>query len=111
MKFIFFNKSIFQTNIIVDYLEQENISYHLEEEIEYNIFQFGIFCEVEEDVKYNIVCNTDISHFEFIKYLVKNRIKKIKTMKKMYLKKRRGKNVYRVFKKNIANTNKRNKSK
>ena len=133
MNFVFCDKCKPEMEIITDVLYSEKIPYKI------NRFLVKDFIfddndndtEIEEDnenneddedsgiviieEKYDIICFTDLDHFDFIKYLANEKIKKQIYLERNYLLpayvKGKKKRVLRVFKKTITNTNKRNRSK
>lgn len=128
MNFVFCDKCKPEMEIITDVLYSEKIPYKINRFLVKDFIFDDNDKEIEEDneddedsgiviieEKYDIICFTDLEHFDFIKYLANEKIKKQIDLERNYLlpaydngeKKR----VLRVFKKTIANTNKRNRSK
>lgn len=75
MKFVFFDKTEAEADIIVELLSQENIPYVTKEK------KLGLLCLDEDDEEhyfgttiYDIEVKTDLSHFDFIKKLADKRI-------------------------------------
>lgn len=120
-QFVFCDKSKPEMEIITDVLYSENIRYKIksflvkefifdEAEDEDNDDEFEDFVIIEE--MYNIICFTDLEHFDFVKHLANKKIKDRLNLERCYFKKAaKGKNVSRISKKNTTNTNKGNKSK
>jgi hypothetical protein len=110
MKFVFYDKSKVEMNVITDILYAEKIPYKIRPYIVKDFF-FGDddeddddgFCIIEE--MYNIECFTDLEHFEFVKSIAEEQIRNRLNLERCYLKKESKKRVQRVHKKNIANTN------
>lgn len=115
MKFVFCDKSDLETNIITNVLQTEKIPYKVkskkvhcyffdEEEDEDNE------CMVRVANVYDIFVNTDLEHYDFVKTIAENEIRKIVKLEICYMKQARRRYVQRVHKKSIANTNNRDKS-
>ena len=110
MKFIFYDKSKVEMNIITDILYEEKISYKIKPYIVKDyFFDEEDFCIIEE--LYNIECFTDLEHFDFVKHIAYKKIKNRINLEKCYLKKVSKKYVQRVYQKNTTNTNNRDTSK
>lgn len=112
MKFVFFDKSNTEADIILRLLIQENMPFYIKRKVTKDIF-FG-----EDDDEDIIICeelfdihiNTDLEHFDYIKSVADKRIENRIYLEKCYLKSsRKGRNVQRLFKKNITNTNRKNR--
>ena len=113
MKFVFFDKIKTEFNIITDILNQENIPYKIQKKLVNNFFlddDDEDFVIVEE--LYDIHCFTDLKHFEFVKHIADKKIENRLNLERCFWKKaRRKKNVQRISKKNITNTNRKNRDK
>ena len=113
MKFVFFDKSKVEMNIITDILSEENIFYKLKTKIKKDIFfdeeDEPEFCIAEE--LYDINCFTDLEHFDFVKQLATERIENRMKLERDYIftLKRKSKHVQRISKKNITDTNSKNR--
>ena len=106
MEFVFNDKSKIEMNIITDVLYEEKIPYKLKKNILKSVF---IDDEDEEDFVifeelYDIHCFTDLEHFDFVKHIAYKKIEDRIHLERSYLKVRK-KRVQRVSKKNITNTN------
>lgn len=114
MKFVFYDKTNDETNIITNILYTEKITYFVKEKIIKSFF----FAEEEDDdcaiiveKLYDIYVYTDLAHFDFVKIVANKKLKEIKKLERCYRKKVNKKNVCGLFKKNLANTNIRNTNK
>lgn len=108
MNFVFFDKSKVEMEVITDLLYEENIPYKIKKFITKDYFfnddDEDNFMIVEE--LYEIICNTDLEHYDFIKSLANKRIRNRINLEKCYMQKvRKNKNVSRVHKENTTNTN------
>ena len=120
-KFVFYNKSEVEMNIITDVLYEEKILYKIKKFIVKDFIfnddeEDEDFCIIEE--MYNIYCFTDLEHFDFVKHVAYNKIENRMKLEKFYMlepyqeeKKVSKKHVQRVSKKNTANTNRKRRSK
>ena len=114
MRFVFFEKDLVETNIIIDILSSENISFQTKAiEIEHVFFD-----DIEEkeliitENLYDIYINTDLEHYDFVKKIADKKIEDRLNLERCYmLKARDKKNVQRVHKKNITDTNTKYRSK
>ena len=114
IKFVFFDKTPDETNIIIDVLYEEQIPYFLKRKILKNYFfneddgeeDFVIMKEL-----FDIFVFTDLAHFDFVKSVTDKKIKEIEHLEKCYSKKAYKKNVRQLSKKNITNTNNKDKKK
>lgn len=119
-QFVFYDKSKVEMETIIEVLTSENITYKIQK---FLVKDFIFDEEEDEDFiiveeLYNIICYTDLEHFDFVKYLSIEKIEYKLSLERFYLlppyikgKQGNKKNVSRISKKNITNTNKRNKSK
>lgn len=119
MKFVFYDKNEVETDIIVNLLNEEKIAHKTKKMFIHRHF----LCEEDEDDEeftiiepiYDIYVFTDLAHFDFIKAVVEKRVANRKQLEEFYLlksykKKVRKNRVRQVSKKNITNTNNRNKT-
>ena len=70
MKFVFLDKSPFETDIITSILSEENISYKIEEHRNPIIAMPLIYTEI---ITYNIEVHTTLEYFDFINKLVQKK--------------------------------------
>lgn len=111
MKFVFYDKSKVEMEIITDVLSEERIPYKIKK---YVVKDF-IFSENDDDddddgiciveEMYNIEVHTDLEHFDFVKAIAYKKIENRIHLERSYLMKEGKRNVQRVHKKNITNTN------
>ena len=114
MKFVFCDKSDLETNIITNVLQTEKIPYKVKSKKVHACF----YDEEEDDYEcmfqvanvYDIFVNTDLEHYDFVKAIAENEIRKIVKLEICYMKQARRRYVQRVHKKSIANPNSRDKS-
>lgn len=118
MKFIFYDKSKVEMNIITDVLYEEKIPYKLKK---YLVQDFVIESDDDDDDEeeniciieemYNIEIYTDLAHFDFIKQITDKKIQNRLQLEKCFLQESEKNNVLQLHKKNITNPNNRDKSK
>ena len=114
MKFVFCDKSKTEMNVITNVLYEEKIPHKIRPYLVKDYFfseddDDDDFCIVEE--MYNIEVYTDLEHFDFVKAIAYKKIKDRIQLEKCYIKKVSKKHVQRVHKKDITNTDNRNKGK
>ena len=84
MKFVFPDLTEYEADIITNFLAQDNISFKTRER---NVPMY-IDSEDEEPydfVKiYDVICNTDLAHFDFVKNITNKKIKAIKDLNMIY---------------------------
>lgn len=112
MKFVFLEKSDLETDIITNVLYTEKIPYKIKsKEIRACFFdEEEDYCECHVHTVYDIFVDTDLEHFDYIKYISEKKIQERVDLEICYMRKARRNNVSRIHKKDIANTNSRNKS-
>lgn len=75
MKFVFTDKNSIETDIIIDILTDEHISYKvIEQRVPIIVIPF-VFTEL---IIYDIEINTTLEQFDFVQFLLKKAIKKQK---------------------------------
>lgn len=112
MRFVFCDKSDLETDIITDMLYTEKIPYKVKSKPVYVCFadEEEEDCECIHKTIYDIYVNTDLEHFDFIKVIAEKKIRERVKLELSYLKKAR-RNVQRVHKKSVADTDSKNPSK
>ena len=100
MRFVFFDKTETEMELIVEVLKSENIYYKIERKITHSCF-FDI--EEEEDFIiseefYNIICFTDLNHFDFVKKIAEEKIENMYHLEKCYIKSFKRKKKQRAIK-------------
>ena len=113
MTFVFSDKSKVEMEIITDLLHEENIPYKIKRYVMHDFFfeedeDEDNFVIIEE--LYEIDCYTDLYHFDFINALANKRIKDRIKLERCFMKKVRKQDVQRIYKKNITNTNNKNRT-
>ena len=84
MKFVFSDNNEHEANIIANFLNQENISFKT------SVRKVPIFIDYEDDEPYDFVeifditCNTDLEHFDFVKNITNKKIKAIRDLNRIY---------------------------
>ena len=109
MKFVFYDKCKVEMEIITDVLAEERIPYKIKK----SVVKDFIFSEDDDDddsiciveEMYNIEVHTDLEHFDFVKAIAYKKIENRIHLERSFLKKVGKRNVQRVYKKNITNTN------
>ena len=91
MNFIFSDKSEYEADIITNILASENILF----KTRINNVPVYIDCEDEEPYDfvplYDIICFTDLVHFDFVSKIANEKIQKIKTLNKIFYSKKKKK--------------------
>ena len=108
--FIFPNNTEAEADIIANFLAQENISFKTKEHRE------PVFCDCEDDEPcdyisiYDIICFTDLQHFDFVKAMTDEKIEKRRVLNKLFYSKtaKKSKRVRERIEKNL-NANLHNK--
>lgn len=113
MKFVFYDKSDLETDIITDILYTEKIPYKIKsKEVDVCFFdEEEEICDCVVKTVYNIYVNTDLDHFDFVNTIAEKKIMERVHLEFCYMKEEKERNVQRVHKKSSTNTNSRNKSK
>lgn len=82
--FVFPNNTESEADIIANFLAQENISFKTKERKE------PIYCDCEDDEPcdylsiYDIVCFTDLEHFDFVKNITSKKIENFRNLNKIF---------------------------
>jgi len=113
--FVFPDNTEKEADIIVDFLSEENISFKTK------VRKEPIYCDGENDEPcdyipiYDIVCFTDLQHFDFVKTITDKKIKNFRALNEIFYSKigKRSKKVRerieKVLNKNINDEKKRRK--
>ena len=107
MKFVFCNKSELETDIITNVLYTEKIPYKVKSKKVHACFvdEEEDYCDCMVQTVYDIFVNTDLDHFDFVKEISERKIMDRVKLEFCYMKKARKRNVQRIHKKGITNTN------
>lgn len=87
MIFCFPDNNENEADIIANFLAQENILFKTRER------KIPVYCECDEDEPcdyisiFDIYCNTDLQHFDFVKNITDKKIKTIRTLNKVFYEK------------------------
>ena len=95
MKFVFPDNNENEADIIANFLVQENIPFKTKER------KVPVYCDCEDEEPcsylsiYDIVCSTDLAHFDFVKNITNKKIEKIRALNKIFYTKtgKRKKNI------------------
>jgi len=113
MKFVFCDKSDLESDIITNVLYTEKIPYKVKSKEIHACFydEEEDYCECMVKTVYDIFVDTDLEHYDFVKAISEQKIMERVKLEFCYMKKARKRNVPRIYKKGITNTNSRNQSK
>lgn len=87
MNFIFSDKRKYEANIITNILKSENILFKI------RINNTPVYNEKDYNFEplYDIICFTDLVHFNFVSKVANEKIQKIKTLNKIFYSKKKKK--------------------
>ena len=93
MRFVFPDLNEHEADIVANFLDQENIIFKTYR----HTVPLYIDCEDDEPYDFmdifNIVCNTDLAHYDFVKKITDKKIKTIRDLDRIYYTKEAKKRV------------------
>ena len=84
MRFVFPDNNDNEADIIANFLAQENIPFITKER------KVPVYCDCEDDEPcdylpiYDIICNTDLAHYDFVKNITNKKFEKIRALNKVF---------------------------
>ena len=114
MEFVFIDKNKVEKELITDILYEEKIPYKISKQKIEHVF----FDEIEEEELFyveeifDIHINTDLNHYDYLTYLINKKTKQLDILENSFLLKlKENKNVHKLHKKNITNTDNKYRNK